>query len=151
MVGISGWDSSSISMLFSSVGNSRRSTGTTSFLSNIDISTYSSIKTGSYYKLLKTYYSEGLDDKASSLVPSSVSTSKDSAKTLGKIESAADEVADSAKDLYSVSSRTFSKNSKGGYDTDAIYKKVSKFASHYNDFVSAASKSQTSKIDSSLD
>ena len=107
MVGISGWDSSSISMLFSSVGNSRRSTGTTSFLSNIDISTYSSIKTGSYYKLLKTYYSEGLDDKASSLVPSSVSTSKDSAKTLGKIESAADEVADSAKDLYSVSSRTF--------------------------------------------
>ena len=57
MVGISGWDSSSISMLFSSVGNSRRSTGTTSFLSNIDISTYSSIKTGSYYKLLKTYYS----------------------------------------------------------------------------------------------
>ena len=135
MVGISGWDSSSISMLFSSVGNSRRSTGTTSFLSNIDISTYSSIKTGSYYKLLKTYYSEGLDDKASSLVPSSVSTSKDSAKTLGKIESAADEVADSAKDLYSVSSRTFSKN----------------FASDYNDFVSAASKSQTSKIDSSLD
>ena len=103
MVGISGWDSSSISMLFSSVGNSRRSTGTTSFLSNIDISTYSSIKTGSYYKLLKTYYSEGLDDKASSLVPSSVSTSKDSAKTLGKIESAADEVADSAKDLYSAS------------------------------------------------
>ena len=151
MVGISGWDSSSISMLFSSVGNSGRSTGTTSFLSNIDISTYSSIKTGSYYKLLKTYYSEGLDDKASSLVPSSVSTSKDSAKTLGKIESAADEVADSAKDLYSVSSRTFSKNSKGGYDTDAIYKKVSKFASDYNDFVSAASKSQTSKIDSSLD
>ena len=121
MVGISGWDSSSISMLFSSVGNSRRSTGTTSFLSNIDISTYSSIKTGSYYKLLKTYYSEGLDDKASSLVPSSVSTSKDSAKTLGKIESAADEVADSAKDLYSVSSRTFSKNSKGGYESIKRY------------------------------
>ena len=69
-----------------------------------------------------------------------------------KLSQFADEVADSAKDLYSVSSRTFSKNSKGGYDTDAIYKKVSKFASDYNDFVSANFKiTETSKIDSSLD
>ena len=134
MVGISGWDSSSVSMLFSSVGNSRRSTGTTSFLSNIDISTYSSIKTGSYYKLLKTYYSEGLDDKASSLVPSSVSTSKDSAKTLGKIESAADEVADSQR------RRAFFSRIRKGWQADASFSSDRRRSALYLVCPSAAAK-----------
>lgn len=55
---ISSYDSSSISTLFASLNSSR----STSFNSNINsmtglLSEYNSIKTGSYYKLLKNYYS----------------------------------------------------------------------------------------------
>ena len=81
----------------------------------MDMTTYSGIRSGSYFKLLKSYYGNNLNSKAQSLVSSSVSTSKDSAKTLASIESESEDMVKSAQALY--------KNSRKD-DTDATYKKV---------------------------
>ena len=145
MMRVGMWDSSSISTLFSSLGSSKTSgnlSGVTSFLSNVDINTYSSIKSGTYSKLLKSYYSENLDSKASSIVKSSISTSEDDTKTLSKIQSEADDLVKSAQNLYKNGSKD---------DTDATYKKVSAFVDDYNSLVSAASKSETTKITKNLE
>ena len=93
MRGIGMWDSSSISTLFSgfsSSRSSRSSNAASSFIANKDMTTYSGIRSGSYFKLLKSYYGNNLNSKAQSLVSSSVSTSKDSAKTLASIETDSD-------------------------------------------------------------
>lgn len=116
MRGIGMWDSSSISTLFSGFSSSRSSNAASSFIANMDMTTYSGIRSGSYFKLLKSYYGNNLNSKAQSLVSSSVSTSKDSAKTLASIESESEDMVKSAQALY--------KNSRKD-DTDATYKKVS--------------------------
>ena len=121
MRGIGMWDSSSISTLFSgfsSSRSSRSSNAASSFIANMDMTTYSGIRSGSYFKLLKSYYGNNLNSKAQSLVSSSVSTSKDSAKTLASIES-------SQRTLQMVkSAQIFTKTARKD-DTDATYKKVS--------------------------
>ena len=79
MRGIGMWDSSSISTLFSgfsSSRSSRSSNAASSFIANMDMTTYSGIRSGSYFKLLKSYYGNNLNSKAQSLVSSSVSTAK---------------------------------------------------------------------------
>ncbi len=151
MARINGWDSSSISTLFSSLHSSGRMKTSSPMFSSVDISTYSSIKSGSYYKLVKSYYAQGLDEKASSLISPSISTSADSAKTLGNIQAAAGELTDSAKALYKNAGAVFKKDSGGAYNTDDILKKVSQFVDDYNELVSSASKSETSKITNTLD
>lgn len=131
------WDSSSISTLFSGLNNGRSTNLSSSFLGNVDLSTYNSIKSGSYFKLLKSYYSEGLDSKASSLVSPSVSTAADSSKKLESIQSQAGELVSSAKELY---------KGAGNDDTDAVYKKVVSFIDDYNSLVSNAADAETSNI-----
>ena len=96
MRGIGMWDSSSISTLFSGFSSSRSSNAASSFIANMDMTTYSGIRSGSYFKLLKSYYGNNLNSKAQSLVSSSVSTSKDSAKTLASIESESEDMVKSA-------------------------------------------------------
>ena len=136
MRGIGMWDSSSISTLFSGFSSSRSSNAASSFIANMDMTTYSGIRSGSYFKLLKSYYGNNLNSKAQSLVSSSVSTSKDSAKTLASIES------ESEQALY--------KNSRKD-DTDATYKKVSAFVSDYNSLINAADDSETKQISRNLE
>ena len=104
--------------------------------------TYSGIRSGSYFKLLKSYYGNNLNSKAQSLVSSSVSTSKDSAKTLASIESESEDMVKSAQALY--------KNSRKD-DTDATYKKVSAFVSDYNSLINAADDSETKQISRNLE
>ena len=133
MRGIGMWDSSSISTLFSGFSSSRSSNAASSFIANMDMTTYSGIRSGSYFKLLKSYYGNNLNSKAQSLVSSSVSTSKDSAKTLASIESESEDMVKSAQALY--------KNSRKD-DTDATYKKVSAFVSDYNSLINAADDSK---------
>ncbi|WP_455720797.1 flagellar filament capping protein FliD [Agathobacter sp.] len=142
MMRVGMWDSSSISTLFSGLNGSRNTSSASSFINNLDLGTYSSIKSGSYFKLLKSYYSENLDSKASSLVSSSVATAADDTKTLGKIQSDAGDLVKSAQDLYKSGSKD---------DADTTYKKVSAFVDDYNSLVSAASKSETSKITKNLE
>lgn len=136
------WDSSSISTLFSGLSSNKNAGSTSAMIGNLDLGTYSSIKSGTYFKLLKSYYSQNLDSKASSIVSSSVATSADSAKTLGNIQTESDDLVKSAQDLYKNGSKD---------DTDATYDKVSKFVDDYNSLVFAASKSETSKITKNLE
>ena len=60
MRGIGMWDSSSISTLFSGFSSSRSSNAASSFIVNMDMTTYSGIRSGSYFKLLKSYYGNPL-------------------------------------------------------------------------------------------
>ncbi|MFQ7714082.1 MAG: hypothetical protein ACLRI8_06435 [Agathobacter rectalis] len=122
--------------------SSRSSNAASSFIANMDMTTYSGIRSGSYFKLLKSYYGNNLNSKAQSLVSSSVSTSKDSAKTLASIESESEDMVKSAQALY--------KNSRKD-DTDATYKKVSAFVSDYNSLINAADDSETKQISRNLE
>lgn len=158
MRGISMYDSSSVSTLFSSLGSSK-STG--SGLFGINLSEYASIRSGSYGKLMRSYFSmdstkgtSKSDDSTKNTIEDLVtttSTSKDSTKTLAAIESDAKELTDSAKALYTRSNnKVFTKDSGGSYDTDKIYKAVKRFADDYNSMLDTAGKSSTNRISRSV-
>lgn len=158
MRGISMYDSSSVSTLFSSLGSSK-STG--SGLFGINLSEYASIRSGSYGKLMRSYFSmdstkgtSKSDDSTKNTIEdlaTSTSTSKDSTKTLAAIESDAKELTDSAKALYTRSNnKVFTKDSGGSYDTDKIYKAVKRFADDYNSMLDTAGKSSTNRISRSV-
>ena len=154
MRGISMYDSSSVSTLFSSLGSSK-STG--SGLFGINLSEYASIRSGSYGKLMRSYFSmestkgtSKSDDSTKNTIEdlaTTTSTAKDSTKTLAAIESDAKELTDSAKALYTRSNnKVFTKDSGGSYDTDKIYKAVKRFADDYNSLMDTAGKSSTNRI-----
>lgn len=158
MRGISMYDSSSVSALFSSLGSSK-STG--SGLFGINLSEYASIRSGSYGKLMRSYFSmdstkgtSKSDDSTKNTIEdlaTTTSTSKDSTKTLAAIESDAKELTDSAKALYTRSNnKVFTKDSGGSYDTDKIYKAVKRFADDYNSMLDTAGKSSTNRISRSV-
>ena len=158
MRGISMYDSSSVSTLFSSLGSSK-STG--SGLFGINLSEYASIRSGSYGKLMRSYFSmdstkgtSKSDDSTKNTIEdlaTTTSTSKDSTKALAAIESDAKELTDSAKALYTRSNnKVFTKDSGGSYDTDKIYKAVKRFADDYNSMLDTAGKSSTNRISRSV-
>ena len=158
MRGISMYDSSSVSTLFSSLGSSK-STG--SGLFGINLSEYASIRSGSYGKLMRSYFSmdstkgtSKSDESTKNTIEdlaTTTSTSKDSTKTLAAIESDAKELTDSAKALYTRSNnKVFTKDSGGSYDTDKIYKAVKRFADDYNSMLDTAGKSSTNRISRSV-
>lgn len=158
MRGISMYDSSSVSTLFSSLGSSK-STG--SGLFGINLSEYASIRSGSYGKLMRSYFSmdstkgtSKSDDSTKNTIEdlaTTTSTSKDSTKTLAAIESDAKELTDSAKALYTRSNnKVFTKDSGGSYDMDKIYKAVKRFADDYNSMLDTAGKSSTNRISRSV-
>ena len=158
MRGISMYDSSSVSTLFSSLGSSK-STGSGMF--GINLSEYASIRSGSYGKLMRSYFSmdstkgtSKSDDSTKNTIEdlaTTTSTSKDSTKTLAAIESDAKELTDSAKALYTRSNnKVFTKDSGGSYDTDKIYKAVKNFADDYNSMLDTAGKSSTNRISRSV-
>lgn len=158
MRGISMYDSSSVSTLFSSLGSSK-STG--SGLFGINLSEYASIRSGSYGKLMRSYFSmdstkgtSKSDDSTKNTIEdlaTTTSTSKESTKTLAAIESDAKELTDSAKALYTRSNnKVFTKDSGGSYDTDKIYKAVKRFADDYNSMLDTAGKSSTNRISRSV-
>lgn len=158
MRGISMYDSSSVSTLFSSLGSSKN---TGSGLFGINLSEYASIRSGSYGKLMRSYFSmdstkgtSKSDDSTKNTIEdlaTTTSTSKDSTKTLAAIESDAKELTDSAKALYTRSNnKVFTKDSGGSYDTDKIYKAVKRFADDYNSMLDTAGKSSTNRISRSV-
>lgn len=158
MRGISMYDSSSVSTLFSSLGSSK-STG--SGLFEINLSEYASIRSGSYGKLMRSYFSmdsakstSKSDDSTKNTIEdlaTTTSTSKDSTKMLAAIESDAKELTDTAKALYTRSNnKVFTKDSGGSYDTDKIYKAVKSFADDYNSMLDTAGRSSTNRISQSV-
>lgn len=141
---------SDYSYLFSGLGVSRNGgAANLNFLSD-----YASIKNGSYGKLMKAYYAKDVAGKEiSSIVDKKKdnATSPDSTETLAKVQSSTDSLKESAdalldtgkKSLFQEKDMTV-KNEDGtestvkGYDTEAIYKAVSKFVSDYNSVLDAA-------------
>lgn len=149
MAAISGYDSNSISTLFSGLNSSRKS-GATDLL-GISYTDYATIKGGSYFKLMKAYYSDSDASKAIT----STATSKDDTKTLAQIEDATDSLKNAADALLekgskSVFNKVSVKDESGKtsqqYDTDAIYKKVSNFVDSYNSVVSKTADANTTGI-----
>lgn len=152
MAGISGYDSASIGVLFSSLNNSSKSSMYSSDILGINYSDYASIRSGSYYKLMSAYYN---DNKNISGVTPSISTSKDDAKTLSGIESAAESTKNAADKLLADGKDSLFKNvtttgedgkTSTGYDTDAIYKAVDQFVKSYNTLIEKAGDSNTNSI-----
>lgn len=156
MATISGYDSSSISVLFSSLNNSKTGSSTTDLL-GISYSDYATIRSGSYYKLMKAYYSTNASEQVSSVVSNktTTSTSKDDTKTIARIESASADMKSSADALLETGSKSLFKTERvtdengkvtEQYNTDEIYKAVKQFVSDYNSLVEEASDSNTSNI-----
>ncbi len=153
MTGVYAYDSNSISTLFSGL-NSQRS-GNSGSSMGIDLSTYGLIRSGSYYKLMQSYFSlDGSKEAVKKAVTGSTATSEDSAKTLASVKSSSEALIDSSEALYKSNSEVFKKvttedeNGKQttDYDREAIYKAVDQFISDYNSAISAAGQSKTSSI-----
>ena len=175
MATISGYDSSSLGVLFSSLNN-KSGSGTTDLL-GINYTDYATIRSGSYFKLLKSYYSIDSSDEVKKIVnndkdedekktdskkewgsPStstSTSTSKDSAETISKVESSANELSKATDTLLStgksaVFKATEEKDDAGNvtekYDTDKIYKAVNDFVTDYNAVMDNALSAKSANI-----
>ncbi len=153
------------SMLFSSLSTNSNNVTSSIFGgtsgSSFSLSDYALIKSGSYGKLMKAYYSQG-DESSSknSAVSKLVSgSSTDQATTITalkssseKLSKAAQELTATGKDSLFVEKDITTKDENGvesttkGYDKDTIYKKVSEFVDSYNSVLSAAGKSDNSKV-----
>lgn len=116
---------------------------------NFSLMDYSSIKNGSYGKLLKSYYAKQDADK--------MNASGDTLKNLTMMKSSADALKQSSEALNDTSlwekKTVTKKDEKTGeeittqeYDFDAIIKAVKTFADDYNDVVEQAAKSNTKGI-----
>ena len=84
MATISGYDSSSIGVLFSSLNSGRTNTSTmfgTSDLLGINYSDYATIRNGSYTKLMKAYYKKAASDDSSSSSVSAATASSQNSQT----------------------------------------------------------------------
>ncbi len=148
----------SYSFLFNN-NNSSSGNGIYSLLSE-----YNNIKSGTYYKVVKAYYAKqtaatkGTKDTESSK-KAAKAVQSENAKKLNKTQSDAKSLTESAEALMSRGSDSVfkevditTKNDDGtetttkGYDTDAIYKAVKKFADNYNNLVDSGSKSVSGKV-----
>lgn len=136
----SAWDSNSISTLFSSINTGNKKNASVNMNMNLDLSTLSLIKTGTYHKLLKSYYA---DPENSNIT--STATSEDSTKTLAEIESSSSDLIASAESLYKDKGKLFGKKSED-IKMDDVYKAVSSFVDDYNDLIKSAGKSNTTGI-----
>lgn len=158
MATISGYDSSSIGVLFSSLNSGSTKTSAMfgiSDLLGINYSDYATIKNGSYTKLMKAYYAKESSGDSSTSSITSTSTSKDSSKTLANIESAAEDLKKASETLRTngdkslfTKKQTTDKDGKLSYeyDTDKIYKAVSEFVDSYNKMLKEGGDSNTNSI-----
>lgn len=138
---IGNYDSNSISTLFSSLStNNTSSSSTSSGLYGISLTDYASIKNGSYSKLMKSYYA--LDEDETS---SGANGTKDSASTLKSIQSASNDLRESAADLYTDKS-LYTADENGEYDMETLYDKVKTFIDNYNNTLDTISNSETDSV-----
>lgn len=134
---------SNITSLFSSLQSS------SSGIYSLDLNQLSSIKSGSYKKLLNKYYSQDEEEDTTTTSSTINSTIKSSAEknTETTIKSASAAVVKDVKTLTSSSlwEKKTTTDSEGNettdYDRDAIYKAVSSFVKDYNDLVDSAADS----------
>lgn len=127
------------------------------------LSEYNNIKSGTYYKVVKAYYAKQKaeisgtkdikdskkDTNALSETTKELNQTQTDAKSL---MSAADKLIDKGKDSLFKEKDITVKNEDGtetttkGYDTDAIYSAVKKFADSYNSLLDSASSSSSNTV-----
>lgn len=149
-------DINAASALFSSLGgNGSGSIGGGMSTGNSILADYANIRSGSYHKLLKAYYSKEDNSALSDVVDSSTATSKDSIKKLTNIENAGEALKESADALITRGTNNVFKQetikaedgtTKTGYRTEEIYKKVNAFIEDYNNLVEVTEDSNTASI-----
>ena len=143
--------------LFNSLSSGNSSKDYVSSLSNI-ISDYSSIKNGSYGKIVSAYYAKaaGTKSAASTSTTTAASVSNNTAKAYASVAKDAQNLQSSAETLSSNSlynkkniTTTASDGTKTtayGYDTKALYNAVSDFADKYNTLLASGSASSGTNI-----
>lgn len=144
------------SFLFSSLGSGAAGVSGSNFL--ID---YALIKSGSYGKLMKAYYSQDSNDSVNKLVSSTVqNAAADTDKTaLNKVQTTTDALKESADTLLENGSKSVfaqkditttdengAETTRKGYDVEGIYKAVSDFVTNYNSVIKAADDSGNEKV-----
>lgn len=120
------------------------------------LSDYASIKNGSYYKLLKSYYAKNASGNEKT---GSSATSKDASKTLAQIQTDTADLKKSSEALTTRGSKSLfakkdvtttdesgNKVTSYGYDTDSIYKAVKQFAEDYNSLLDSAGDSSSKGV-----
>lgn len=117
------------SLLFNSLGTTRSGGGSSGGNLNF-LSDYASIKNGSYGKLMKAYYGEAGKSKEVSDIANkkTASASKDDAETLGKMQTATDELKESADALLENGNKSVFKEE----NAEKIYNAVKSFVDDYN-------------------
>lgn len=138
---INGYDSNSISTLFSNVGTSSNNTSSLNGLYGINVADYASIRNGSYGKLMKAYYD--IEDSDAKKTDSKNDTD-DTDQTLVNIKSSSADLKKSAQALYA--SKSLFEKKDGKYDMEAIYDKVSAFIDDYNSTVESVGSAETSGL-----
>lgn len=123
---ISGKDSS-VSSLLNSLNSSDNTSNASSF-NGVNLSDYSSIKSGSYYKLLKTYYNRN-------------STSVDTSAVVSKIKSAANGAGNVVSSLNELKNASFAEK-----DRDKLTTQITDFVDDYNTMVSSATNTDSKNI-----
>ena len=149
MASISFYDSNSISTLFS--GLNKSSSGNSMF--NIDYNSYNSIRSGSYAKLLKSYYNK-MDEESGDTTKVNKDKTSDAAKKTNATQArdAAASLVDASKDLRSsslwnkVTVKDEEGNSKSDYDREKIFKAVGAFVDSYNSLVEKAGDSSDTAV-----
>ena len=147
---INAYNASTISALVAGLNNS--SSGT-SLSYGIDFTTYTSIKNGSYSKLMRKYYSNQASESTNGATANkntgkvhSIDIQKNNA-TVNRDNAAS--LVDSASELkkYSLWSKVDKTDKDGNtakeYDTDKIAKAVSSFVKDYNSLVSSTADSSS--------
>lgn len=137
--------------LFNSMSSSTSSTAKTNNILGIDLAEYSSITRGSYSKLVKAYYAKyGNTDALDG------TDKTDSTATKTTLKSDAKELFDAANTLSTTGNKSVFKKVEQtdettgeksmGYDTDKIYKAVSRLVDSYNDLVKNSTDSQDNSV-----
>ena len=141
---INGYDSNSVSTLFSSLStSSTNNSGTNAGLLGINFADYASIQNGSYGKLMKSYYS--LDNTDKTKDANSKNDTDDTDAKIRSIKDSSNELKKSAAALYNNRS-LFEKNANGEYDMEAIYEKVNAFIEDYNAVMESVGSAETESI-----
>lgn len=135
---ISGLNAQNYSTLFSSLGGSNSSSGSSSMLSD-----YMLIKNGTYRKMLNTYYGK---DAATTSSASSANKNKVSSTELTEEEKQAKAIQESSGSLKALAEKLNSKEFWEKSDAETIKTTMESFVKSYNEAIDDAAKSNDMRV-----
>lgn len=145
------------------------SNGSSSNFLGINLADYACIKSGSYGKLMKAYYSKNrseevekaVNDRKNQTNKTEKTASEDTTKTISQLKSDASKLSEAAEKLTNTDKGSLFegkeatvKNEDGTetktteYDRDAVYSAASSFVDKYNTLMSSAAKSENTRVTS---